>query len=257
MNPVRVEGKIVRYDMLPIIEDGFGEFERECWEIFEQQYAKKCRKESLQCAKEQLTWELEHVKKYHRTTVFVIGREIARLTEGSYWIKGHMASSIIAYLLGISHVDPIKNNLFKEAVWGLKGNRYPQLIFSEVEKEKVKEIERRIKEFSGVGDVITHEKENEVVLYVVPEACQIESYRQMEEEELEDAIWSIIFRWNEKLPDNSCSFEEEFNNMLERGVQREEAYTSAMKIIKMKGLRYQADYLEECHFWNERNTEGD
>lgn len=256
MNPVRAEGKIVRYDMIPIMEQEFGDFERECWEIFEQQYAKKCPKECLQCAKEQLIWELEHVKKYHRTTVFVIGREIARITEGSYWIKGHMASSIIAFLLGISHVDPIKNTLFKEAVWGLRGNRYPQLIFCELEKEKVKLIEDHIRQISGVGDVIRHGKENEVVLYIVPEGCQVKAYRQMEEKELEDAVWSIIFRWNEKLPDNSCSFEEEFNNMLERGVQREEAYTSAMKNIKMKGLRYQADYLEECHFWNKRNTEG-
>ena len=44
--------------------------------------------------------------------MFVIGRKIARITEGSYWIKGHMASSIIECLLGISHVDPIKNTLF-------------------------------------------------------------------------------------------------------------------------------------------------
>ena len=72
MNPVRAEGKIVRYDRIPIIEQEFEGLERECWEIFEQQYAKKCRKESLQCAKEQLTWELEHVKKYHRTISVLI-----------------------------------------------------------------------------------------------------------------------------------------------------------------------------------------
>ena len=87
MNPVRAEGKIVRYDMIPIMEQEFGDFERECWEIFEQQYAKKCRKESLQCAKEQLTWVLEHVKKYHRTfstiinTLINAGFSIERMIE--------------------------------------------------------------------------------------------------------------------------------------------------------------------------------
>ena len=248
MNPVMIKGKTARYASIPLIESQIDQFELECRQIFETRYAKGLGTGKYEKAKDQLAWELNNIRRNCLCSVFVIGKEISEIAGRDYWMNGHMASSLVAYLLGITHIDPLENELCKEAVWGLEGNRCPQLIFNEVKRDKIGEIVSSLQNRAGVGDVIKREKDDELILHIVPEGCDIKAYREMDEQELEIAIWCVIFRWKENTGEKNTSFEEEYFRLMEYGIEKAEAYVTALKIVKANGYGYKADSLEELHY---------
>jgi error-prone DNA polymerase len=102
-----------------------------CWRQFETRYpGEKTDPEVLRKARQQLHDELQLVKKHHLAGFFLIYRdlqelatEVARDVRGQGTVRGgsglppgrgrgSSVSSIICYLIGLSHVDPVKNRLF-------------------------------------------------------------------------------------------------------------------------------------------------
>jgi error-prone DNA polymerase len=102
-----------------------------CWSRFAERYPKgQTEPALLQKAREQLTEELKLVAKHKLSGFFLIYRdiqelatEVARDVRGAGTVRGasglppgrgrgSSVSSIICYLIGLSHVDPVRNKLF-------------------------------------------------------------------------------------------------------------------------------------------------
>ena len=249
MNPVTINDRIARYDYIPSIEKEYDHFQNECYRILCEKYKEQWTKEKYEKAYKQLSWEMECIKKNDRVSVFVLGQAISSVINGNYWMGGRLASSIIAYLIGITHVDPTENCLYKESLWSVQGNRLPQLIFYEVQTN-IKDICNQIKAIQGVADIICIEHIDETIIYVVPDNCDLQTYLQMDESELDIALGSIIFRWNVNLDITRRTFEDELSDLLMGGDDFEKAYLSAMRIKKDKKLDFKADVMEATWFLN-------
>jgi error-prone DNA polymerase len=101
-----------------------------CWRKFEVRYRDESDPELIARARQQLHDELQLVKKHHLAGFFLIYRDlqelatrVAREVRGANTVRGgsglppgrgrgSSVSSIICYLIGLSHVDPVRNRLF-------------------------------------------------------------------------------------------------------------------------------------------------
>ncbi|MBV9358033.1 MAG: DNA polymerase III subunit alpha, partial [Chloroflexi bacterium] len=101
-----------------------------CWRKFDVRYQDESDPELIARARQQLHDELQLVKKHHLAGFFLIYRDlqglatrVAREVRGANTVRGgsglppgrgrgSSVSSIICYLIGLSHVDPVRNRLF-------------------------------------------------------------------------------------------------------------------------------------------------
>lgn len=64
------------------------------------------------------------------------------LKQHQFFCKGMVANSFVAYLLGISSVDPISNSLCFELFSGSQGNKYPyfEFIIADMKRKQAREL---------------------------------------------------------------------------------------------------------------------
>ena len=106
--------------------------------------------------KGRLKWELEAIKKSQSAFMFIQIKEIFdRLGLKPFEVhsRGTLGTSIVAYLCGISEVDPIRGKLCPYFFLGIDGDKEPDidLNFSEEIQKRVHQVAGEI---SGVGTVI-------------------------------------------------------------------------------------------------------
>lgn len=254
MNPVYMDEKIIGYYSIPKIEAKFPEFERECYELFSQRYGNgSLNRKQHDIAYEQLKWELENIKANERMTSFVIGRLIAKALNRNYCVYGAFASSIVSYLLGISHVEPVANSLCVQTLLGFDGNRFPQLIYAGLDENSISTIKEILLSIEGVSQIIHLSSEERQIIRIIPEYCDVEAYQNMDEYNLELALCGIIFEVGSVKPyENEECFEDYYFRYIADGLNKREAYQKAFRDKKEKGLLYKSDMLERRHFLNGR-----
>ena len=76
---------------------------------------------------ERLRMEFSVITKKGFTSYFLVVHEIVRLSDGITCGRGSGASSLICYLLGITHVDPVKHNLFFDRFLNLEREDPPDI----------------------------------------------------------------------------------------------------------------------------------
>lgn len=108
--------------------------------------------------KERLNNELHSIKENGFAEIYLHFADIIKNTNlkpSQYGLKGLGSSSIVAYLLGISKVDPLSKEcpLYAELFTGLEGNKVPN--FELVIDEKVyEEVRESLNDLDGVGEAV-------------------------------------------------------------------------------------------------------
>ena len=94
------------------LEEGSLHLRQKCLERLEWRYP-AAQPELLNKVQERLTYELSIIESKHFSNYFLVVDDFVRQS-GINCGRGSGAASIVCYLLGITHVDPIKHNLFFE-----------------------------------------------------------------------------------------------------------------------------------------------
>lgn len=106
--------------------------------------------------RDRVKWELEAIKSTQSAFMFLQVKYIfdeLKLQPYEVGSRGMMASSIVAYLCGISEVDPIKANLSPFFMFGFNGNKIPDLDLNF--RFSIRDEAQKILETApGVGSVI-------------------------------------------------------------------------------------------------------
>lgn len=106
----------------PIVKDGDKKLRRICETALKKQYEGK----KLEVAKSRLNWELMSIEYTNSHFIFLLLREYMRKLKVKPWersFRGDSPSSIVAYLCGITDLDPVEHNLNPYFTFGLDGKR--------------------------------------------------------------------------------------------------------------------------------------
>jgi len=106
--------------------------------------------------KKRLDWELEAIKLSESAFMFIqIKDVIDRLGLQPFEIssRGSVGSSLVAYLLGITEIDPIKANLSPYFFFGFKGDKEPDIDLN-FRTDMQKAVHKAFADVPGVGTVI-------------------------------------------------------------------------------------------------------
>ena len=118
----------------------------------EEEIEKKCRGrlnelygESVPDAvEERLTWELAAIRKRNAAIPMAISEKLVNTSKANGYMvtsRGCVAASFVAYLLGITNIDPFEYDLPAETFFGLDGSKWPDidLNFADEYQPKVRE----------------------------------------------------------------------------------------------------------------------
>ena len=118
----------------------------------EEEIEKKCRGrlnelygESVPDAvEERLTWELAAIRKRNAAIPMAISEKLVNTSKANGYMvtsRGCVAASFVAYLLGITDIDPFEYDLPAETFFGLDGSKWPDidLNFADEYQPKVRE----------------------------------------------------------------------------------------------------------------------
>lgn len=143
---VPIKPKENLYPQIP----GAGEIiKNRCYNKLKEKYP-----ESFDEAKKQLDWELQAFKNTHKETYILHMSELLKKMslkpdEVIYWGAG----SIVAYLLEISNIDPIKYGLRPEIVFGIDGKYIPRYAM-DFPFSIAPEVPGNIEKLEGVGKCV-------------------------------------------------------------------------------------------------------
>lgn len=110
----------------PVVEGGMDRLKAICDEKLAIMYSADTQAE----AAKRLEWELSAIKRTDTVFVFLYLRDMVAslgLKEYEYMTRGASGSFIVAYLCGISQIDPLEYNLSPEYVFGFNGDKEPVL----------------------------------------------------------------------------------------------------------------------------------
>lgn len=113
-------------------------------------------KEKYMQASERMKMELELVKEYGYSNYFLYFYDLIHnnhLHPSQYGLRGSGASSILCYLLDISHSDPLREDipLYHEFLMGFLGNRQPDLDIN-IDEEVWEQVRKSVPNLKGVKD---------------------------------------------------------------------------------------------------------
>lgn len=148
--PVKQEKRVVRIDNA---DDKLRELCEQ--EVLRRWRQKECIPDEVRC---RLGKELEHIKRSGFAVTFLHYHELISCNELKPWqyaLKGKAAASLVCYLLGVSHTDPLNqsNPLYDEFFFGYEGDIEPaiELVVDEAVLDKVV---RSVEKLSGVGSIV-------------------------------------------------------------------------------------------------------
>ena len=101
-------------------------------DLCESRLIEKYSGDRLEAAKERLAYELKRITENDFSSIYILWYELLKknaVKEWQYSLRGSAASSIVCYLLGISHVDPLDEEvpLYAEFFQGFKGDKEPDI----------------------------------------------------------------------------------------------------------------------------------
>ncbi|MBO5270687.1 MAG: PHP domain-containing protein, partial [Clostridia bacterium] len=106
-------------------------------------------------AQKRFTDELEIILKHEYATVFMTAKRVVDKSESlgyHAWTRGLAGSSFVAYLLGITDIDPLKYGIPYEVLFGLCGDRVPDIDLK-ISPNVKKEASDVLKEIFGAENV--------------------------------------------------------------------------------------------------------
>lgn len=142
----------------PSIEGAVKKVSDICMMSIEEKYP-DCKKK----AEKHFKWELEALENTGMASCILQIKELldmSDLSASEVSLRGTGAGSIIAYLMGISDVDPIKNKLVPEIIFGFNKNREIDIDIN-IPVRKINEVHNNVEKLTGVkkaayaGTVIT------------------------------------------------------------------------------------------------------
>ena len=151
------------------ILDSFPEFENaenQLRLLVREGFEKKHKEfEDVAAAKDRLGYELEDIVSHHWENIFLFHHEIISWCSRNgieYGLEqGSAASSLVAFLLGITNVNPLKYGLLYERFLNPERLCYPQFCIS-YEPEKIDDIANHLKEKYGSDHVIKIAESEEI-----------------------------------------------------------------------------------------------
>lgn len=137
-------------------QDAYRHLEEQCWRMLEDKY-----EVITPPIKERLQYELKTIQTMEFSDYFLIIADIIAFAKGAGIIvgpgRGSSAGSIVAYVLGITAVDPIKYNLLFERFLNPERQTMPDIDidFSDERRDEVIEYVRRKYGTAHVAQIIT------------------------------------------------------------------------------------------------------
>ena len=175
-----------------VVEGGMDRLKAICDEALVMQYSADAQPE----ATKRLEWELSAIEKTDSAFVFLYLRDMIAtlgLKGYEYMIRGTAGSSIVAYLCGISKVDPFEYDLSPEFVFGFNGNKELNLDIN-IPEAYLPAAKTLYEGIDGIKAVIELENDERSIpckrLMLIPDGSDIPIVRDSNDEwELRDSFF--------------------------------------------------------------------
>ena len=138
-------------DCFPTVPNAKNRLKEKCFALLAEKYT-----DNYMAARDRVDWELSAIEKTGREFCFFQIKELldmSNLTADDISLRGTASGSIIAYLLGISNIDPLKFGLEPEIIYGIDGERAIDININ-IPTSMHSEVVRNVGKLEGIGKYV-------------------------------------------------------------------------------------------------------